>query len=337
MSKTTNSKSDDATCLSRILNDTRDTLAAMKPHDWRPHLSPMFLPKDLKSIEGSVGESVVDNIKTMQRRYLHLVKEKVVGGNVEGLGMDTPIYRTMTCKNFRRMLKSGKLYLANPLTWAEKFDQWEKSLLSGGVFIKPTHSGECATPVTVEIKDALMDWYAQSWSLTDECEAIWSRYAGKRQRAVRIATTPRKLLLAMAIDEKLMDAMCLRRVEYLSEVEIESKKVISCPMRKEETLRELLCLKRRAFDYENEVRLLFIDRTTANSKCRGQALKFPLKGKLDFSSFIESVCLDPDASEECAKAEGQFMRQFGLSDGVQISTLKQPSLGATVVVIDNRC
>ena len=313
------------------------SLVIMKPNDWRKFLKMPFTEDELRGIANRNAESFVGKLCDLQRRYHHLVREKVVSGYVSGVGMDTPIYRTMPCRHFHMMVKSGKLHLANPMTWADKFDQWEKSPLSGGVFTKPTHEGQCPTQITAEIKDALMDWYAQSWSLTDECEAIWSRYARKGERAVRISTTPRKLLLAMCVDDNLFDAVFLRRIEYLSEVEIESRKVISWPMHKEESLSELLCLKRKAFAYENEVRLLFFDRATANSERRGQALEFPLKGKLDLSSFIESVCLDPDASEECAEAEGCFMRKFGLSDHVQISTLKQPSLGATVVVLDNRC
>ncbi|MBP5543170.1 MAG: DUF2971 domain-containing protein [Kiritimatiellae bacterium] len=313
------------------------SLTIMKAKAWRPFLKSTFANEELLSVKDVVPEHFIEKLSDLQRRYHHLVREKVASGSMEGLGMDTPIYRTMPCYHFHTMLETGKLYLTNPMTWVDEFDQWEKSPLSGGVFAMPTHEGERPTQVTAEIKDALMDWYAQSWSLTEECEAIWRRYARKGERAVRIKTTPRKLLLAMCIDEELFDLVFLKHVDYLSEVEIESRKVISWPMQAEESLRGLLCMKRKAFAYENEVRLLFFDRQRANSQCRGKALEFPLKGKMDFSSFIESVCLDPDAPKECAEAEGAFMRKFGLSDHVQISALKQPSLGATIVAIDNRC
>ena len=101
-----------------ILSDSRH-LASMKPKDWVRFLSPL-LPKDDATGELikpmlEKGDLSPQKLVALEQRYLHLVREKVIQGNLFGVRLDTPIYRTMKCSDFHESLKSGTLFLNNPL------------------------------------------------------------------------------------------------------------------------------------------------------------------------------------------------------------------------------
>ena len=83
--------------------------ASMKPKDWVKFLPPIITKND------STGELVMSRLKkgdlspqklvALEQRYLHLVREKVIQGNIFGVGLDTRIYRTMKCSDFYESLK----------------------------------------------------------------------------------------------------------------------------------------------------------------------------------------------------------------------------------------
>lgn len=312
--------------------------ASMKPKDWVKFLPPIITKND------STGESVMSRLKkgelspqdlvVMEQRYLHLVREKVIQGNIFGVGLDTHIYRTMKCSDFHESLKSGTLFLVNPLKWAELGDSWENSILSGGVNLLDKNAlGKGVVSVTEQVRDELKKWYAQSWSLTPECDAFWNRYTSDGNRAVRISTTVGRLMLSIFDDASSYATTFMGRVRYLSESEIEESKVIYAPFKREESIRSLLNLKREAFAYENEVRLIYFDRDEKNTE--GQFVKIPARGGL--CSFIESIVFDPNCPNDCLEAENSFLREHGYMVNATISKLNTPSLEPTVLVTNNAC
>ena len=240
----------------------------------------------------------------------------------------------MTCENFHKSLRSGTLHLTNPLEWANDGDTWEAAIVAGGVFVK-NHDGSFRQ-YTEQLKTYLKDWYAQSWSLTAECDAIWSRYTRGGKRAIRISTTVRKLLLALFRDDQFYATPFLDAVRYRSEPEIEHEKTrIRFPLESENTIRPLLTLKRQAYSYESEVRLLVWDRDRENKTATGKSYDFPVKNGL--SSFIEDIALDPDCPQECLETENAFIHEHGYCGTAKKSTLNDPSCSPAIITPDNLC
>lgn len=321
----------DAKARAVIAEDDYSTLVEKKPHDWVPFLKRPLSDECLKAI---LPTDYVEEIASLQRQYHYLVREKVIQGNISGVGLETPIYRTMTCKNFHRMLESRTLHLSNPLEWAKWGDPWESSIISGGVYT--IDDNERQHDLTKQVRSYLLNWYGQSWSLTKECDAIWSRYTQDGGRAVRISTTVRKLMLAIFRDDKFHRTTFLNKISYLSDVEIEdAKRHIKAPLGGEESIRNLLSLKREDFRYEDEVRLLVWDQDGENKCIVG--VSFDLPWENETTSFIESVVFDPDCPEECLKAENAFMHEHGYAGSAITSALKAPSTSPAIITSDNRC
>lgn len=322
------------------INKVTCPYASMKSKDWVKFLSPLTTKNDdagkLIASKLAKGELTPEQLVAQEQRYLHLVREKVIQGNLFGVGLDTPIYRTMKCSDFHESLKSGTLFLVNPLKWAESGDSWENSILSGGVYLFNKNTSEQnMVMITEQIRGELNKWYAQSWSLTPECDAFWKRYASNGNRAVRISTTVGKLMHSIFDDATSYATTFMGRVRYLSESEIEESKVIYVPFNMEESIRSLLNLKRVAYAYENEVRLIYFDRDDKKMETKGQFVKIPAHGGL--CSFIESIVLDPNCPKECLEAENSFLREHGYKMGATISKLNTPSLEPTVVLTNNVC
>lgn len=309
-------------------------LVAMKPNDWVGFLNPPFEETTFCALASTDPHKCFAEVSVHLNRYRHLVREKIIQGNISGIGLETPIYRTMTCENFHKTLLSGKLHLSNPLEWAKSGDPWESLIISGGVYC---HSdSEKAHNLTEQVKQYLLHWYGQSWSLTKECEAIWSRYTKDGGRAVRISTTVRKLMLAMFQDDKFHRTTFLNKISYLSEAELEdAKRNIKAPLGAEASIRDLLSLKRKAYAYENEIRLLVWDQDADNTCNVGVSFDFPLKRGA--ASFIESVVFDPDCPNVYLEAENAFMHEHGYLGKATKSTLKAPSLSPAIISPDNRC
>ena len=311
---------------------------AMKPHDWVPFWRPVFSNDEMARVDTDLPDGFREKLTTLQDRYLHLVRERVIQGNISEIGPDTPLFRTMSCKNFHRMVHSGKMHLTNPLVWATMGDTWEISIIEGGVYLLPKNANDSPINVTKEIKESLKKWYGQSWSLTNECDAIWTRYAQNGGRAVCISTTARKLLLALFRNEQFYRTTFLEKVHYLSDPEILREKTnLKAPFELENSVRRLLMLKRKSFEYENEVRLLYWDKEGTNTQYAGEYLEYPLDGTIPLSDYVDEVILDPNCPEECAESERAFLHEHGLHISVTISSLRKPPEIAFIVYVDNRC
>lgn len=105
------------------------------------------------------------------------------------------------------------------------------------------------------------DFVGQCWTRESLSEAMWGIYANDpNTRFVRIRSTPRKLLSALvaAHPEMPQDTCFIGKVEYKREAELEAfaRNTGQLDVRARRFAESLL-LKRRAFEHESEVRLLY--------------------------------------------------------------------------------
>ena len=173
----------------------------------------------------------------MEKNFLFIDHEK----------LDTTIYRIFPIHRFLEILDTNKLTLVKPKLWDDPF---ENALLSS-TFIM---SGE---ETSIEARNSV---YGQCWTWHRESDAMWRIYSPNKD-GIRVSTTPRKLLTALHEE--------IERFEkvrgFLGQVQYATSKDLINKFQKIELLKtdgsgiaESLLYKRKAFQHENEVRLIYL-------------------------------------------------------------------------------
>jgi Protein of unknown function (DUF2971) len=157
---------------------------------------------------------------------------------------------------------------------------------------------------SISISSLARDWYGQCWTFKHDTDAMWRIYSSRKE-GVKIRTTIRRLFEGFydEADEYASLKFFCGSVLYFSEADI------VCFMNRitfqdvssggqATKFAELLCVKREAFEHENEIRLLFQDLGPKRGS-NGVALF-----DLDINTVCDEVVLDPRLSDaEAAKSE----------------------------------
>ena len=186
------------------------------------------------------------------------------------------------------MLQTKQLTLRHPTDWD---DPWENFLLRSDAYLKD--GTRCS------LKSIADTYYAQCWSFNAESEALWRRYADKTRRAVKIRSKAGKLMAEIyPFNSELAPLQFFfRRVRYASTEELEKFKqsISDCNTSYwSELFLKSLCLKRREFSYEEEVRLIYQE---PNSTAGTNEIPLIKNIPADPTRFIEEIVIDPWCSE----------------------------------------
>ncbi len=221
--------------------------------------------------------------------------------NVEDLG-DMKIYRIDTLEHIFSSIVRGKLRLSNPVSWE---DPWEDSLWRTVGRLDTSDTGK-------------YDCFAQCWSINPSCEALWGRFKSKG-RTIRIETTIKKLLSSIRIpndDDKgdIDNQFFISKVMYLNEDEQKQFRQEILQFIGLEEVRPnfdlvrvvSLFAKRKPFEYEKEVRLVFRP-IRDTSGCR-------MSFEFDWAPItsIESLQLDPWCSSSEHEVLAKLLSSIGL-------------------------
>lgn len=156
----------------------------------------------------------------------------------------------------------------------EMFDRKINTLVKPYLWDDPFENCICSSPFRTKsgkiYKFPLRDrGYGQCWSLKSESAAMWKIYAVPKD-GVKIKTTIRKLyislLYAQGIDYP-HSSCFIGKVDYYTQEELEQlvkntekvKKIMHGDGKISKGQAQTLLLKRNDFDYEAEVRLLYLD------------------------------------------------------------------------------
>ena len=236
--------------------------------------------------------------------------------------LDTPVYRIMSLRYFRSMLAKPELVLIRPKMWPDPF---ENVLLdcSVGSVSNPRKPLEFFDRVLAEI-------YAQSWSITQESDTLWRAYswvendkATNRNKwpdnaGVKIRSTPRKLLEALwrrcpASDPA--ETCFIGRVRYMSTAELwehvntEVQRHGLAAFSGGHGHAEAVLLKRAAFSYESEIRLIYVEPRSHGFS--GELLPIAI----DLPSVVDEVSFDPrllPAEQKLREEEARTLGYFGV-------------------------
>ncbi|MES4993067.1 DUF2971 domain-containing protein [Agrobacterium radiobacter] len=203
------------------------------------------------------------------------------------INIDQPIYRTYSAKRFVALLKTGSDALVNPAMWEDPFENF---FLKSNVQVSATE--------VASLENLASDWYGQCWTINEDTDALWRIYSHD-QTGVKVRSTIRKLF-----DNLVGGGGQFERLQYyvgtvayhdLSEIEALMRKITFSDISfggSNDKFAQLLCVKRKAFSHEAEVRLLFND--VAPKKGSDGVYLYPL----DANAIFDEVVLDPrlDAS-----------------------------------------
>lgn len=167
------------------------------------------------------------------------------------------IYRIVTIERLLEMFDSKVNTLVKPYLWDDPFENCI-----------------CASPFRTKsgkiYKFPLRDrGYGQCWSLKSESDAMWRIYA-RQKDGVKIQTTIRKLYISLiyAPTKNLPHMACyIGKVEYYTQEELE--RLVNDPEKMREVMNSdnsinkgqarTLLIKRKQFEHESEVRLIYLD------------------------------------------------------------------------------
>lgn len=235
---------------------------------------------------------------------LSRMQENIIGD----INEETPIYRVFPRKWFLELIKNSNNGLVKPRVWDDPFEN---------AFLKCTavmDSGEEASLEKLREK-----WYGQCWTTEKDTDAMWRIYSPNKD-GVRVKTTVKKIFshLWNSCPNGYAAKSCfIGKVEYKSREEIEKAMAGSYVQNlifNEKVTARTLLIKRREFDHEKEVRILFHDMPNSGTDAVHQY-------KVELNDTLEEVTVDPRADPEEVDKLAIILKDLGLKAPVNQSNL----------------
>jgi hypothetical protein len=212
---------------------------------------------------------------------------------------DDKIYKILKQKYFFELFEDRKNALLAPRKWQDPF---ENVVLNAEV---RNAAGERGNFFFHE------DVYGQCWSRHTASDAMWQIYSDKKD-AVRVRTTVGQLIDGLcAAHGAWAHATCfIGRVEYLSETRLKdfARTIFKDGITPEAIARSLL-VKRKAYEHEREVRLIYIERE--NTKHPDGVYKYAIN---PHTIFDQAMVDGRMTYVQYKPFKEEVMRRTGLSD-----------------------
>lgn len=204
----------------------------------------------------------------------------------------TKIYRYISLAQFLSLVERKKTYLTKITEWDDPYEDLLKYL---SVENSPYKAGDFRT---------FKNYYAQSWSLEADSEAMWRIYS-KQNSGICIQTRVEKLKQISGIEK----GLCGRVIYYKNLKEV-LKKLNENRSKENLHILRLALLKRSAFIHEKEVRFISIEKYfDSHINTDTKFLEFELSP----IGFIEEVQIDPRAESWYVKAIKKYCENRGLN------------------------
>ena len=229
------------------------------------------------------------------------LKDNIIGG----LNKDRKIYRIFPRDRFFELFAKRKNALVRPEKWA---DPYENIILRSKVRNSRGEEGELSF---------LDDLYCQCWTLQYSSDAMWRIYSPERETvcttatantlvhpntsshfhdAVRVRTTVGRLLASLRDQNKEYGThnCFIGKIEYVkvSDLKVFAREAFKNSIDNARTIARSVLYKRIAFEYEREVRLIYIE--CSREKRTNGVYKY----RLDPYEVFDQVMIDPRMSEK---------------------------------------
>lgn len=166
--------------------------------------------------------------------------------------------------------------------------------------------------------------YGQCWTLYRASDALW-RIHSPQSSAVRVRSRAGKLIscLRAAVSDEDGSRAFVGRVRHLLQDQIRAFARGLNQKRKpfsNETVANALLIKKKAFEYEGEVRLLFFNEADAKSDLFSYGV--------NPHELVERIMIDPRMSQQCAKDLREWIRRStGFQGEILHSRIYDPPAG----------
>ncbi len=220
----------------------------------------------------------------------HPLKAMVFSG--ADLSPRTRIYRYLTWDRAREFFETNKLRLASPRSWVDPYEHWWCDLL-----FRPSSQLHVANA------------FACCWSTRHTDEPYWRLYDRDGTRAVvRLGTTVQRIVDALSSAVAVMPAKAfVGRVRYRPTIELERAALrVKIGSEKEvaAVAARMLHMKRSAFQFEQEVRVVWVERSAD-----GLDRHIPLNSV----NVFRRVMIGPSVLRDQAASIRRSLRQLGVS------------------------
>lgn len=240
----------------------------------------------------------------MEIQFINITRE-------EFLSKDR-LYKFMPLENALRTLSSNELWFANPSTWKDPF---EKRFLD-------------AEYVDIDEEDKSIPYgertYCMCVTQTPTSEAYWNTYS-REQIGIKLLFFRNELLKQLEAYTDAYD-IYIGKVEYMLTPDILKKKISEIPLSApiptstKDLYVRLLLLKRIAYKYEDEIRIILIKkRAGTGDKPAGVGLKY----NCESPSLISKIVLDPSIPQYTTELlKETFISKYGFTPIVNPMTGK---------------
>lgn len=222
-----------------------------------------------------------------------------------------PIYRFTTVERLLNTVVQRTNTLVSPRKWEDPFE----NALAMRIRLRRTDGSTSPYPLRNRV-------YGQCWTLIKETDAFWRMYV-QRGGGVRLRSTIGTLYksLESKCDTPYASMSCfIGRVEYKTEEEIialfNDKEWVNNNFRGQGTPGHVdtLLLKRKEFEPEAEVRLLYLD---PRNRDYGGYFSYPM----DPSSVISEVTFDPRMEDTLFSTYESILRSYSFAGEINKSGL----------------
>ncbi|HEY5706788.1 MAG TPA: DUF2971 domain-containing protein [Terrimicrobiaceae bacterium] len=212
----------------------------------------------------------------------------------------TELFRVFQIEHLRDWITGRRLYFPRPQGWEDPFEN---------ILLKQRYH-QAGTNIPLDFSDVLDRYFGQCWSnAPNETDATWRIYAPAKNGA-RVCTTVERMYGAFerAFEVDLTSDFYICRVDYFEGAAILKRASLAMQCleaiqdKTAEVPLELLTVKRPEFEHEQEVRLIFHDKTHI-SNAGDSFIWIPS----DPREVITSVTLDPRLDEAViSKLKAEF-------------------------------
>jgi len=221
---------------------------------------------------------------------------------------DAPIYRVFPLRWFEDMILNKTMGLVRPSGWADPFENFVLKC-------------KVQTPDGLASLQSLHDkWYGQCWTLKPDNDALWRIYSHDLD-GVQVSTTVRKLFKAVCdpSDPFAQLMFFIGKVDYLERREIEDflSKITFKQLvygGQNQKLARTLLVKRKEFEHEQEVRLLFYNFHNVSA---GKVFPF----SFPYDTVLEEAVLDPRLAKAEFEHRKRVLETLGCSVSIRQSDL----------------
>jgi hypothetical protein len=237
---------------------------------------------------------------------------------------DTRLYRVFPRQWLIDMFSKNLLTLRAPHKWGDPFEN----------FLSKCKATVDGTP-NVSLSGLFKNYYGQCWTLNPESDAMWRIYSPANDGA-RVSTTAGRLLRSIynAADPFASMSYYIGSVGY--ETEADLRLVFEDPSNATGVALDAtgrgqattLFLKRKEFEHEAEVRLLY---QFNQENFSGQRPEEIWQFAIDTNTLFDDVLFDPRMDATDFRRGEQTLRALGFNNPIAHSTLYQlPNLNITI-------